>query len=172
MATTFAEHTDGKGPFKAWHALVWFLGFFGFMFIVNGIFLWTAIKTFPGEDVEKSYAAGLDYNAALARRSLQASQGWSAEIGIEGTSESGRIHVRLLTKEAAPLSAARTSAVLRHPADRALDLPLELHAIGAGEYAADITGIHPGFWTVRLSADVDAQHEGADFEAERELLIP
>ncbi|HAY05569.1 MAG TPA: hypothetical protein DCY26_02820, partial [Hyphomonas sp.] len=162
MATTLAEHTNGKGPFKAWHALLWFLGFFGFMFIVNGIFLWTAIKTFPGEDVEKSYAAGLDYNAALARRNLQASQGWSAEIGLEGTSESGRILVRLLTNEAAPLSATSASAVLRHPADRALDLPLEFHAIGAGEYAADITGIHPGIWTVRLAADVDAQHAGAD----------
>lgn len=172
MATTLAEHSDGKGPFKAWHALLWFLGFFGFMFIVNGIFLWTAIKTFPGEDVEKSYAAGLDYNAALARRSVQASKGWTAEIGLEGTSDSGRIHVRLLTKEAESLSASSASAFLRHPADRALDLPLELHAIGAGEYTADITGIHPGIWTVRLSADVDAQLEGADFEAERELLIP
>lgn len=172
MATTLVERTDGKGPFKAWHALLWFLGFFGFMFIVNGIFLWTAIKTFPGEDVEKSYAAGLDYNAALARRSLQASKGWAAEIGLEGTSENGRIHIRLLTKDAQPLSASSVTTFLRHPADRALDLPLELHAIGAGEYAADITGIQPGIWTVRLSADVDAQYEGADFEAERELLIP
>lgn len=172
MATTLSEHTTGKGPFKAWHALLWFLGFFGFMFVVNGIFLWTAITTFPGEDVEKSYAAGLEYNSTLARRSLQASKGWTAEIGLEGTSESGRIHVRLLTKDASALPASSITAFLRHPADRALDLPLDLQPIGAGEYAADIAGIHPGIWTVRLSADVDAQYDGTDFEAEREFLIP
>lgn len=172
MATTLSEHTDGKGPFKAWHALLWFLVFFGFMFIVNGIFLWTAIKTFPGEDVEKSYATGLDYNSTLARRSLQQTNGWTAEIGLEGTSESGRIHIRLLTKDGAALPAANITAFLRHPADRALDLPLDLQPIGAGEHAADITGIHPGIWTVRLSADVDPQYDGADLEAARELLIP
>ena len=35
-----------KGQLKGWHALLWFLGFFGCMFVVNGIFLWTAITTF------------------------------------------------------------------------------------------------------------------------------
>ncbi|MFN7179528.1 FixH family protein [Hyphomonas sp.] len=172
MSTTLAEQADGRGPFKAWHALLWFLAFFGFMFIVNGIFLWTAITTFPGEDVEKSYAAGLDYNSALARRSLQQEKGWAAEIGLVGTSQGGRIHVRLLTKDAAALSASSVTAYLRHPADRAMDLLLDLQPISAGEYAADITGIHPGIWTVRLTADIDTEHEGADFEAEREFLIP
>ena len=67
-----------KGQLKGWHALLWFVGFFGFMFVVNGIFLWTAITTFPGEDTEKSYAVGLAYNREIARRAHQAEAGWGA----------------------------------------------------------------------------------------------
>lgn len=168
MATTLAEHASGKGLFKAWHALLWFIGFFGFMFVVNGIFLWTAIQTFPGEEVEKSYAAGLDYNATLARRSLQAAKGWQAEIGLE---EKG-LRIRLLTRDFTPLSASSIKVVLRHPADRNLDQQIELLQTGTGNYFTSATDIPPGLWTVRVSADVDPAQEGADFEAERELLIP
>ena len=88
----------GKGQLKAWHALVWFLGFFGFMFAVNGIFLWTAITTFPGEDVEKSYLTGLDYNQEIARRERQTEEGWNAEIGLEGPASHQEIRTAILSQ--------------------------------------------------------------------------
>ena len=47
---------------KGWHVLLMLVGFFGFMFVVNGIFLWAAITSFPGEDEQKSYMQGLHYN--------------------------------------------------------------------------------------------------------------
>ena len=53
--------TDGK-VLKGHHVLFWLMGFFGLMFVVNGVFLWAALSSFPGEDVRHSYLQGLQYN--------------------------------------------------------------------------------------------------------------
>ncbi|WP_291202925.1 FixH family protein [Hyphomonas sp.] len=162
----------GKGQLKAWHALVWFLGFFGFMFVVNGIFLWTAITTFPGEDVEKSYLTGLGYNQEIARRERQAEEGWSAEIGLEGPATHQEIRIRMSKRDGSALSASAASLLMRHPADRALDRMLELAPLGGGEFSASVTDLAPGTWTVQFSADVDPQTDGDDFKAMREVRLP
>jgi len=161
-----------KGQLKGWHALLWFASFFAFMFVVNGIFLWTAITTFPGEDVEKSYLTGLDYNREIERRAHQAEAGWGAEIGILTRDGQTRLHVRLVQANSGALPAFATTAHLRHPADRALDRVLELVPLGGGEYVASIDGIAPGDWTVQVSADIDPETEGHEFLATRELLVP
>lgn len=171
MAThAVQQEPAGKGPFKAWHALLCFAGFFGFMFFVNGIFLWTAVTTFPGEDIEKSYLAGLDYNHELGRRAHQAEAGWRAEIGYEAAGN--LIRIELLKADGTPLQASEVTAILRHPADTALDRVVVLDPGKAGEYLAQADGIHSGLWTLRLTAEVDAAREGADFIAEKALLIP
>ena len=159
-----------KGQLKGWHALLWFLGFFGFMFAVNGIFLWTAITTFPGEDTEKSYAVGLDYNQEIARRALQAEAGWGAEIGLTGSVPQLRVRLTQANGEALPVSG--TNLQFRHPADRALDRVVELTAVGGGEYTASLESLAPGTWTVQFSADVDPAAEGDEFKASREIIIP
>lgn len=160
-----------KGTLKGWHALMWFLGFFGFMFVVNGIFLWTAITTFPGEDVDKSYLAGVDYNHELARRAFQSEQGWRAEVGVEPAGAASELRVRLLNRADAPLVAKTVAATLRHPADRNLDQVVELTAIGGGEYVGALSGLEAGTWTARVEADIDPEKEGFEFEAQKQLEI-
>jgi nitrogen fixation protein FixH len=162
----------GSGQLKAWHALVWFLGFFGFMFAVNGIFLWTAITTFPGEDVEKSYLTGLDYNQEISRRERQAKEGWSAEIGLEGKAPGLEIRIRMTGRDGSALPATGTSLLMRHPADRALDRTLELVPVGGGEYSASVTDLVAGTWTVQFMADVDPLTDGYEFKATREVRMP
>lgn len=159
----------GKEQMKGWHALMWFAGFFGLMFFVNGIFLWTAITTFPGEDVQKSYATGLDYNREIARRALQAEAGWTAEIGL---ADAGELRVRLLSKDGSALPAAGTHLQMRHPADRNLDQSLDMAPLGGGEYSARIDTLAPGNWTVQFTADIDPATDGHEFRAEREVRLP
>lgn len=161
-----------RGPLKAWHALLWFLGFFGFMFAVNGIFLWTAITTFPGEDIEKSYLTGIDYNQEIARKTHQADEGWSAEIGIAGSTPSREIQVRMIRKGGSVLAVSGTSLLLRHPADRALDRTLELIPAGGGAYTAPLDDVTSGRWTVQVRADVDPDTDGYEFRASREIFVP
>ena len=58
--TMMADETAPRGKLTGWHVLWIMLGFFGLMFTVNGIFLYHAITSFPGEDVKKSYLQGLE----------------------------------------------------------------------------------------------------------------
>ncbi len=159
-------------PMTGWHALVWFLGFFGAMFIVNGIFLWNAITTFPGEDVEKSYLSGLDYNREIARRAHQADAGWQAETGIVFNETGAELRARLMTRDGAPLPVIVATAVLRHPADRAFDRIVALAPIGGGEYAARLEHLSSGLWTIRLSAQLDPERDGHDFVSVRQVFVP
>ncbi|MFN3910533.1 FixH family protein [Hyphomonas sp.] len=171
-AVTPALTPPPKGTLKAWHALMWFLGFFGFMFAVNGIFLWTAITTFPGEDVDKSYLAGIDYNAELARRSYQAEQGWRAEIGLSDPASASEIRVVLLDRENTALAAKTVLVTLRHPADRKLDQMVDLTPVGGGAYTGPLTGLEAGTWTALVTADIEPGKEGFEFEAHKKLEIP
>lgn len=166
------QRQTGSRPMKGWHALIWFLGFFGFMFAVNGIFLWTAITTFPGEDVDKSYLAGVDYNQELSRRAAQKAAGWQAEIGSVRSGGAEIFTIRLMTRDGLALPAFETHALLRHPANRNLDQTLVLTTAGGGEYLAQVDGLAPGTWTVEIIADVDPENPGHEFKATREVFIP
>lgn len=171
-AKALDQAADGKGPFKGWHALIWFAGFFGFMFAVNGIFLWTAITTFPGEDVQKSYLTGLTYNQELDRRAHQEDAGWVTEIGVSGAGSHRELTVRLLAKDGAALPASEVTAEVRHPADRSHDRAVSLLKTGAGEFVAPIGDVAPGLWTVIVTAEVDPASEGPDLRAAKKVHLP
>lgn len=170
MATK-AQMPAIKGQLTGWHALLWFMGFFGCMFAVNGVFLWTAITTFPGEDVERSYMVGVNFNEEIARRSHQAGQGWTAGIGLTGEGSEREVRVRLTRADGDVLPVSGTRLHLRHPADRGLDRIVPLTPAGGGEYAGRLDDLLPGRWTVQFSADTDPAKEGYEFKASREVLV-
>lgn len=169
---TMSSRRVDRGRLKGWHALLWFVAFFGFMFFVNGIFLWTAITTFPGEDVEKSYLTGIDYNQEIGRRAHQAEAGWSVEVGVSGTLPRREVQVRFLQQDGTVLSVSEAALLLRHPADRRLDRPLALTPNSAGVYVASLDGTAPGHWIVQVSADVDPDADGFELKAAREIMLP
>ncbi|MEL7545090.1 MAG: FixH family protein [Pseudomonadota bacterium] len=157
---------SGDGPFKGRHFLYWIGSFFGVMFIVNGIFLYHAITSFPGEDIEKSYLQGLAYNATLATRSAQYELGWTAEAGIRDD----EIVFRLFDDRGDPISARPITAQLRHRSDRNLDQPLDLKPRASGEYAAQAAGIGQGAWDMRVQV-FDITGETLEFQAEKTLIL-
>jgi len=172
MAASMSLPRPAKGQMKGWHALLWFLGFFGCMFVVNGIFLWAALTSFPGEDVEKSYLTGLDYNSELARRAHQEEAGWTAEIGLSSASQGYLLTVRILTKDGDALPVFATQAQLRHPTDRAFDRALTLTPAGGGDYVTELGELSKGAWSINLAADVDPETDGLEFRATREIIVP
>ena len=157
---------DGDGPFKGRHFLYWIGTFFGVMFMVNGIFLYHAITSFPGEDIEKSYLQGLAYNSTLATRSAQYELGWTAEAGVQ----ENEIIFRLYDDTGAPISARPVLAELRHRADRNLDQPLNLKSRAFGEYAATTEGIGTGAWDMRVKV-YDITGETLEFQAEKTVIL-
>ena len=156
---------------KGSHVLIWMLCFFGLMFVVNGIFLWAAITSFPGEDVKHSYLQGLQYNKTIESRSLQQDMMWKAEVGLVET-DSGQILVaRLFDRDGNPLAARSVGGELRRAATQESDLVLELLPVGAGEFQGALPALAAGAWHVRINAVVNGEAGTGTFSAAKVLTV-
>ena len=152
---------------KGWHVLLIMLGFFGVMFAVNGVFLYHAITSFPGEDVKKSYVQGLNYNDTLATRAAQAELGWTAEAGL-GV---GELVFRLRDRDGAPLSNYAVIGELRRLATQDADQAIVFRARMNGEYVAEAGALAPGQWALRISV-LDADAEAVLFNVTKTIIVP
>ncbi|MEZ5937259.1 MAG: FixH family protein [Hyphomonadaceae bacterium] len=158
-------------PLRGVHVLLMLVAFFGVMVVVDAIFLFRSIVTFPGEDAPKSYVQGLEYNATIAQREAQAHLGWSAQVGVE-TGESRRLVARLQDASGAPVAEDMTvTAEVRVHGRSDADAELVLERLASGEYAAVLPEQARG----RVDVDLRAVQSGATevkFEARKVLLLP
>jgi len=145
---------------RGWHVLAGMLAFFGAIIAVNVAFAVIAVRSFPGEDVRRSYLQGLRYNDTLASRRTQDALGWR----VAAFFEDGRVVVSLRAASGAPVDAAVVSGALQRPTDARLDRALAFEQIGAGRYAAPAGRLAPGHW--RLRGRGERGGEARDFEAE------
>lgn len=162
---TSAPAASGK-ELKGWHVLLIMLGFFGVMFAVNGVFLYHAITSFPGEDIKKSYVQGLNYNDTLAQRASQAELGWTAEAGVQ----SGELIFRLRDAEGAPLSNYAVIGEIRRSATQSADQAIIYQARANGEYVADAGDLAPGQWLLRINV-MDPAAETVLFNVHKTILV-
>jgi nitrogen fixation protein FixH len=153
-------------PLTGRSVLIWLGGFFGLIIATNAIFITEAVKTFRGEDEQKPYLQGVEYNHALALRAEQAQLGWRASIDARRLPE-GRMQilVALHHRNGAPETGARLAGELRHPADENRDQPLRFAQISSGLYAATVKA-PSGNWDVLVS-----NTQGAPFRAMRRLWL-
>ncbi len=166
MAHGVATNRGRGSGLTGFQVLLWLSGFFGVMFAVNGLFLFYAITTFPGEDVKKSYVQGLDYNRTLAQRAAQSELGWQAEIGLSGQ----RLEIRIADSTGTGVSGHEVQVLLRRLATTADDKILVAAPQGAGVYLVDIAAIAPGQWEVIASVS-EPYSEGTVFEAHKQVAI-
>jgi len=155
---------------KGWHVLVMILAFFGVTIGVNSVFVSYALSTFSGEDETQPYLKGLAYNRTLAQKDAQAALGWQAEIDAQRI-DGGKtlVRVRILNRDAQPLSALEVTMRLRNPVNSYLDRHLSLDAKGQGEYEARITGLARGQWDIIARTRAS---DGTGFVATRRVLLP
>ncbi|MEM9739729.1 MAG: FixH family protein [Pseudomonadota bacterium] len=149
-----------------WHVLLIMLGFFGVIFAVNGVFLYHALTSHPGEIVEKSYLQGLNYNDRLQTRALQAERGWTAAMGVEG----GRLVARIEDGTGRGLNHLLLQATLRRTASQDGDLTIALVSTGDGEYQGDLAGISAATYEVGLTG-FEGDGPSPVFEARKRLSV-
>lgn len=152
-----------------WHVLMCMMVFFGVMFAVNGVFLYFAITTHPGEDVEKSYLQGLHYNDTLAARARQADLGWNAGIGFDDAYKA--VIVQVQDASQLDLRGLAITGKLRHLSSENGDQELAFEQQENGLYSAAIIRPKSGIWEVQIQI---AQNGAAPiiFEAYKELDVP
>lgn len=153
-------------PLTGRRVLLWLGGFFGLIITANAIFITEAVKTFRGEDEQKPYLQGVQYNQTLAHRAEQAGLGWRASIDARRL-PAGQVEilVELRHRDGSPETAAHLAGELRHPADENRDRTLRFSQISSGLYQATIQAA-PGNWDVLVS-----NAQGAPFQASRRLWL-
>lgn len=171
MSVATPTPSIARKTLKGRHVLVWMLCFFGLMFVVNGIFLWAALSSFPGVHVKQSYLQGLQYNKTIQTRSHQQEMMWSAQVGLVETDSGKMLVARLFDGEGNPLPARSVSAELRRAATQNSDLVLELLPVGGGEFQGALPPLAAGAWQVRIDADVIGETETGSFSAAKVLNV-
>ncbi len=149
--------------------LLWLLGFFGIIISVNVWFVMASVRTFSGEDEQKPYLQGVEYNQTLARRAVQHSLNWQASVissRVHGNIV--RVMIQLRRPDGSPVSGLSLSGELRHPSDEGRDTPATLKEVAPGAYQATVGGITPGAWD--LVAETRAGQ--TPFETTRRLWLP
>lgn len=149
--------------------LLWLGAFFGIIIATNAYYITIAVKSFSGEDEQKPYLQGVEFNDTLARRALQRELGWHATMAASRLpSGQVRIAVRLADAHGAPEIRPRLTGELRHPANENRDRPLDLKETAPGLYQADLANVGPGSWDVLVSSAA----KDAPFEAVRRVWVP
>lgn len=158
-----------KGKLTGKHVFGALFAFFAVIMAANGVFLTMALKTFPGEQEEKSYLQGLNYNERLAKRRRQAALGWSVAVE-RATLSGGTAEIMLRVTEASdtPLNSLTVSGSLFRPVDDDFDYVASFETAGDGLYRASVPDMAPGQW--RLNGEA-VDRTGQTFEFSSTLVF-
>ncbi|WP_340691670.1 FixH family protein [Hyphomonas sp.] len=162
--------TDGK-VLKGHHVLFWLMGFFGLMFVVNGVFLWAALSSFPGEDVRHSYLQGLQFNQTIVSLKHQKEMAWKAELGLIEAPDGDVLIARILDADGLALPSRNVTVELRRAATQDSDIILDMQPVGSGEYRAALPVLAKGAWHVALNAEVADDRSGTGFKASKVIMV-
>lgn len=126
--------------------LLWFLGFFGVVFAVNGVLVQAATSTFRGMETGSSYKAGLLFKADLESAHRQEALHWQVG-GKLSRDRAGEAVLDISARDAQGAALAGLTAVARlaHPADANLDQTVTLHGTGPGAFRGEAKAA-PGQW--------------------------
>ncbi len=150
------------------HVLYAFLAFFGLIFAVNGVFLYAAVGSFPGEETKKSYLQGLRYNDVLAERAADRALGWSATAGIARAGADARVAMDFAGADGRPLTGLTVKGVLKRPVEDGHDVALAFEPAGEGAYRAHVSAPAAGVWDLAVTA---ADADGNAFEVRKRLWL-
>lgn len=131
------------------HVLIAVLAFFGTVFLVNGIFLYSALSTYTGIVAQEPYRKGLQYNQRIAAAELQDQLGWQADAAL--VPERG-LSLVLRDRQGGPVSGLFVSGVLGRPSTNQHDRSVTLTEVEPGRYVVPVDGLPPGAWLIDLQA--------------------
>lgn len=146
-------HKSGK-PFEITgkHVLFSIIAFFGVIIATNMVFVTLAVKSFPGEQVEKSYYQGLNYNDSLAEKARQKTKGWHMLL-LETPALQGQsfIDVKLLDRAGEPIYNAVVVGALSRPTTDLGQQDINFYPLRDGVYRTEPAVLEAGAWDLELS---------------------
>jgi nitrogen fixation protein FixH len=130
------------------HVLVMLLTFFGIIFAVNGVFIYSALSTYSGVVAQEPYRRGLQYNARIAAAAKQDELGWREDTRLAGQDLTLFLH----DAKQAPVAGLDVSGVIGRPSTDRHDIPVALREVQPGQYVAQFDTLDAGAWIITLNA--------------------
>ncbi len=138
-----------RGTIQGWHVLAGMIVFFGIIFVVNGVFLVSALNTHTGIVSQQPYRKGLDYNARIAADARQQKRGWTHVASLDV--KQGIARLELADKQGRPVSGLSVRGFLGRPSTEQHDTRVTLSETETpGIYSAPVGALSPGNWLLQL----------------------
>ncbi len=135
------------------HVLYMLLGFFGFIMVINGVFIFYAVDSWPGLSTRDAYRKGLAYNETLEAAKAQAARGWQSRIRFTAQGERrGLLSVSIRGRESQAISGLQVTAHMVRPTHEGFDQNVRLQHIQSGLYQNTVAFPLPGRWQVVIQA--------------------
>jgi len=147
------------------HVLLTLFGFFGVIFAVNGAFIYYAMESWTGLDIDNSFIRGLSFE-----EDIQEAHEWKVEIDPEEIA-SGRVRLTVLIERIDGRSALPYSldAEIRRPAVDRYDQRIELAPQDAHRYVGQIDLSGRGQWQIRVRGR--DENQAVLFRADKRLYL-
>ncbi len=148
-----AQHdvaTTGGRVITGRHVLIGMIAFFGIIFAVNGVFLYTSLSTYSGVVSNEPYRKGLHYNDRIAADHAQHELGWTSDIVLSSTGDG--LDIIINDRSGNPVGGLGFDGQLGRPATAAMDVDLEVKEMNPGRYHASFAKLESGAWQVDLAA--------------------
>lgn len=133
--------------------LLGMIGFFGVIFAVNGVFLYFAMKSWPGLTTDKAYVEGIEYNQVLEAAEQQQALGWISAIEYRTVDGHGVIRVLLSDRDLQPIDGAEPYITLTRPVGSDTSMTVSAIAVEPGIYDAILPALNDGRWRVTVRVD-------------------
>lgn len=137
--------------FTGRHAAIVFGGAFALIIGVNIALAFSAVKTFPGLEVENTYVASQEFNDRLA---AQAALDWT----VQATAQGGLVSLSITDADGSPVQLADLSATLGRATHVRDDITPDFQFDGTA-YVAPVE-LGAGNWNIRMVAHA---HDGTEF---------
>ncbi len=141
----------------------YFVMAFAVVFIVNGFFVYAAIKSNHDVVTINPYEKGLAYNEVITKADEQAALGWHGDVVYEND----KLQFTLKDKAGKAIIGANVVAILERPIGTKEHLRVVLNEASFGIYEKAMTFPLKGQWEVKIHAIVDAE----SYQIKKRLII-
>lgn len=169
IAEPMHEDGDSGRRLTGRGVLMWLIGFFVVIFAANGAFIYYALSSWTGLEVESSYKAGQSYQGEIDAAAMQVARGWKVD-GHLSRDAGGLGSLRLVAHDhdGAPLTGLTFTARLERPTHRAEDRTVTLAEKEVGIYVGTLDNLEAGQWDMHLEG---ANADGVVFRSRNRVFL-
>lgn len=129
--------------------LIWVVGFFAVVSLVNAIMIRAAVSTFGGVETSSAYQAGQTFAREVESARAQDARHWQVTADVHRNGDLALVVIDARGADGKPLAGLAASAALHHPANARADHAVALSETAPGRYTGT-SATAAGQWDVLI----------------------